>query len=156
SSHRREITVVFADLRGFTAFSESAEPEEVMAVLRDYHGELGRIIDHYEGTLERFAGDGIMILFNDPIPHADHTKRAVRMAIEMRDSVGKLTERWRSRGHLLGFGIGVALGYATLGEIGFERRREYAAVGSVTNLAARLCDEAKAGQILLSQRAFSV
>jgi adenylate cyclase len=156
SSHRREITVVFADLRGFTALSENAEPEEVIAVLRDYHGEIGRIIDRYEGTLERFAGDGIMVLLNDPIPHADHTQRAVRMAIEMRDAVGKLTERWHSRGHRLGFGIGIALGYATLGEIGFERRREYAAVGTVTNLASRLCDEAKAGQILISQRAFSL
>ncbi len=154
ASHRREVTVVFCDLRGFTAFTETTEPEEVMRVLREYHAALGEIIFKYEGTLDRFAGDGILILFNDPIPYPDHTERAVRMAVEMRDSIGKLSERWRSRGHRLGFGIGMALGYATLGQVGFERRLEYAAVGSVTNLAARLCDEAKAGQIVISQRAF--
>jgi class 3 adenylate cyclase len=156
ASHRREVTVVFCDLRGFTAFTESAEPEEVMRVLREYHAALGEIIFHYEGTLDRFAGDGILILFNDPIPFPDHTQRAVRMAVEMRDSVSKLAENWRSRGHRLGFGIGIALGYATLGQVGFDRRLEYAAVGSVTNLASRLCDEAKAGQIVISQRAFGV
>ena len=154
ASHRREVTVVFCDLRGFTAFTESTEPEEVMRVLHEYHATLGEIIFHYEGTLDRFAGDGILILFNDPIPCPDHTPRAVRMAVEMRDSVGKLSENWRSRGHVLGFGIGIALGYATLGQVGFDRRLEYAAVGSVINLASRLCDEAKAGQILISQRAF--
>jgi class 3 adenylate cyclase len=125
-----------------------------MRVLREYHAALGELIYRYEGTLERFAGDGILILFNDPIPYPDHTERAVRMAIEMRDSIGKLTESWRNRGHGLGFGVGIALGYATLGQIGFDRRLEYAAVGSVTNLASRLCDEAKAGQIVISQRAF--
>jgi class 3 adenylate cyclase len=151
-SHRREVTVVFCDLRGFTALTESAEPEEVMKILREYHATLGECIFRYEGTLERFAGDGILILFNDPIPFADHPQRAVHMAVEMRDNVGKLTETWRSRGHSLGFGIGIALGYATLGQVGFEGRLEYAAVGSVTNLAARLCGEAKAGQILISQR----
>jgi class 3 adenylate cyclase len=156
ASHRREVTVVFCDLRGFTAFTESAEPEEVMKVLREYHAALGEIIFHYEGTLDRFAGDGILILFNDPIPFPDHTQRAVRMAVDMRDSVGKLSESWRSRGHVLGFGIGIALGYATLGQVGFDRRLEYAAVGSVTNLASRLCDEAKAGQIVISQRAFGI
>ena len=156
ASHRREVTVVFCDLRGFTAFTESAEPEEVMRVLREYHAALGELIFHYEGTLDRFAGDGILILFNDPIPYPDHTQRAVRMAVEMRDCVGKLSEHWRSRGHVLGLGIGIALGYATLGQVGFDRRLEYAAVGSVTNLASRLCDEAKAGQILISQRAFGL
>jgi adenylate cyclase len=127
-----------------------------MRVLREYHAALGEIIFHYQGTLDRFAGDGILILFNDPIPYPDHTQRAVRMAVEMRDCVGKLSENWRSRGHVLGLGIGIALGYATLGQVGFDRRLEYAAVGSVTNLASRLCDEAKAGQILISQRAFGL
>lgn len=154
ASHRREVTVVFCDLRGFTAFTETTEPEEVMKVLHEYHATVGEIIFQYEGTLDRFAGDGILILFNDPIPCPDHTQRAVRMSVEMRDSVGKLSETWRGRGHNLGFGIGIALGYATLGQVGFDRRLEYAAVGSVINLASRLCDEAKAGQILISQRAF--
>jgi len=150
------VTVVFCDLRGFTAFTESAEPEEVMAILRQYHAALGELVYRYEGTLERFAGDGILILFNDPIPYPDHAQRAVRMAVEMRDSIGKLTESWRNRGHMLGFGIGIAVGYATLGQIGFDRRLEYAAVGSVTNLASRLCDEAAGGQIIISQRAFGL
>ena len=156
ASHRGEVTVVFCDLRGFTAFTESAEPEEVMNILREYHAALGELIFRYEGTLDRYAGDGVMVLFNAPIPLPDHTKRAVRMAVEMRDAVGKLTLKWRSRGHSLGFGIGIAVGYATLGQIGFDRRLEYAAVGSVTNLASRLCDEAKAGQIVVSQRAYGV
>jgi len=156
ASHRREVTVVFCDLRGFTAFTEIAEPEEVMTVLREYHESLGELIFRYEGTLERFAGDGILILFNDPIPCLDHTERAVHMAVDMRESVNGLIERWRRRGHALGFGVGVALGYATLGQIGFDRRFEYAAIGSVTNLASRLCDEARAGQILISQRIFGL
>jgi class 3 adenylate cyclase/HAMP domain-containing protein len=156
ASHRREVTVVFCDLRGFTAFTESAEPEEVMTILRQYHAALGEIIYRYEGTLERFAGDGILVLFNDPIPYPDHAQRAVRMSVEMRESIGKLTESWRNRGHFLGFGIGIAVGYATLGQVGFDRRLEYAAVGSVTNLASRLCDEAAAGQIIISQRAFAM
>jgi class 3 adenylate cyclase/HAMP domain-containing protein len=156
ASHRREVTVVFCDLRGFTAFTESAEPEEVMAILRQYHAAVGELVYRYEGTLERFAGDGILTLFNDPIPYPDHAERAVRMAVEMRDSVGKLTESWRNRGHALGFGIGIAVGYATLGQIGFDRRFEYAAVGSVTNLASRLCDEAASGQIIVSQRVFGM
>jgi class 3 adenylate cyclase/CheY-like chemotaxis protein len=155
-SHRREVTVVFCDLRGFTAFTETAEPEEVMAVLREYHAALGEIIYAFEGTLERFAGDGILILFNDPIAHDDHSERAVRMAIEMRKAIGALTEGWRKRGHALGFGIGISRGFATLGQIGFDRRFEYAAVGSVTNLASRLCDVAKAGQIVISQKVFGV
>ena len=155
-SHRREVTVVFCDLRGFTAFTESTEPEEAMAVLREYHAALGELIFRYEGTLDRYAGDGVMILFNAPIPFEDHTQRAVKMAVEMRDSIGALTERWRNRGHSLGFGVGIALGYATLGQIGFEQRLEYAAIGSVTNMASRLCDEAKANQIVVSRRVFGM
>jgi class 3 adenylate cyclase/HAMP domain-containing protein len=155
-SHRREVTVVFCDLRGFTAFTESTEPEEAMAVLREYHAALGELIFRYEGTLDRYAGDGVMILFNAPIEFADHTSRAVKMAVEMRDTIGLLTQKWRNRGHSLGFGVGIALGYATLGQIGFERRLEYAAIGSVTNLASRLCDEAKANQIVVSRRVFGM
>ena len=154
-SHRRDITVVFCDLRGFTAFTESTEPEEVMGVLREYHESLGELIFRYEGTLERFLGDGIMIIFNDPIPCADHTERAVRLALDMRTAVEGLAKEWRRKGHALGFGIGIASGYATLGQIGFEHRREYTAIGSVTNLASRLCGEAQPGQIVISQRTFS-
>jgi class 3 adenylate cyclase/HAMP domain-containing protein len=155
-SHRREVTVVFCDLRGFTAFTESTEPEEAMTVLREYHAALGQLIFRYEGTLDRYAGDGVMILFNAPIQFADHTRRAVKMAVEMRDTIGPLTEKWRNRGHSLGFGLGIALGYATLGQIGFEQRLEYAAIGSVTNLASRLCDEAKANQIVVSRRVYGM
>src|SRR5260221_825020 len=133
-SHRREVTVVFCDLRGFTAFTETTEPEEAMNVLREYHAALGELIFRYEGTLDRYAGDGVMILFNAPIQFADHTRRAVKMAVEMRDTIGALTEKWRNRGHSLGFGVGIALGYATLGQIGFEQRLEYAPIGSVTKL----------------------
>jgi adenylate cyclase len=154
-SHRREVTVVFCDLRGFTAFAEIAEPEEVMAVLSEYHACLGVSIDRHEGTLERFIGDGALILFNDPLPCLDHTEKAARMALEMRDAVGELGTKWLRRGHSLGFGIGMARGHATIGKIGFDRRSDYAVIGSVPNLAARLCDEAKAGQILASQRAFA-
>jgi len=155
SSHRRDITVMFCDLRGFTAFTESTEPEEVMGVLREYHEGLGELIFRYEGTLERFLGDGIIIVFNDPIPCADHTERAVGLALDMRSAVERLAKEWRRKGHVLGFGIGIASGYATLGQIGFEHRREYTAIGSVINLASRLCSEAQAGQIVISQRAFS-
>ncbi|MGQ0686150.1 adenylate/guanylate cyclase domain-containing protein [Bradyrhizobium sp.] len=155
-SHRREVTVVFCDLRGFTAFTEQTEPEEAMNVLREYHAALGELIFRYEGTLDRYAGDGVMILFNAPIQFEDHTKRAVKMSVEMRDTIGALTQRWRNRGHNLGFGIGIALGYATLGQIGFEQRLEYAAIGSVTNLASRLCDEAEAGQIVVSRRVYGM
>ena len=155
-SHRREVTVVFCDLRGFTAFTEATEPEEAMNVLREYHAALGELIFRYEGTLDRYAGDGVMILFNAPIQFPDHAKRAVKMAVEMRDTIGLLTQKWRNRGHSLGFGLGVAVGYATLGQIGFEQRLEYAAIGSVTNLASRLCDEAKAGQIVVSRRAYGM
>jgi len=156
ASHRREVTVVFCDLRGFTAFTEATEPEEAMNVLREYHAALGKLIFKYEGTLDKYAGDGVMILFNAPIQFEDHTARAVKMAVEMRDTVGPLTERWRNRGHDLGFGIGIALGYATLGQVGFEQRLEYAAIGSVTNLASRLCGEAKAGQIVVSRRVYGM
>jgi class 3 adenylate cyclase/HAMP domain-containing protein len=155
-SHRREVTVVFCDLRGFTAFTEATEPEEAMNVLREYHAALGELIFRYEGTLDRYAGDGVMILFNAPIQFEDHVKRAVKMACEMRDTIGALTEKWRNRGHSLGFGMGIALGYATLGQIGFEQRLEYAAIGSVTNLASRLCDEAEANQIVVSRRVYGM
>ncbi|MBR1236935.1 HAMP domain-containing protein [Bradyrhizobium sp. AUGA SZCCT0182] len=155
-SHRREVTVVFCDMRGFTSFTETTEPEEAMNVLREYHAALGALIFKYEGTLDRYAGDGVMILFNAPIQFEDHVKRAVKMSVEMRDAIGQLTEKWRNRGHNLGFGIGIALGYATLGQIGFEQRLEYAAIGSVTNLASRLCDEAKANQIVVSRRVYGM
>ena len=151
-SHRRDITVVFLDLRGFTAFAETAEPEEVMAVLREYHAEMGKLILHWEGTLERFTGDGMMIFFNDPTPVPDPAERAVRMAAAMRDRVAELAVGWKRSGFELDFGIGIAHGYATLGAIGFEGRVDYGAIGTVTNLAARLCAEARPGQVLLSQR----
>jgi class 3 adenylate cyclase len=154
-SHRREISVLFCDLRGFTAFTETNEPEEVMGVLSEYHREMCALIDRYEGTIEGFAGDGIIALFNDPVPCADHAERAVRVAADMRNRVGELAIGWSKRGLELGCGIGIALGYATLGTIGFERRLEYSAIGSVMNLASRLCDEAKAGQIVMSRRVFS-
>ncbi|MBI3328462.1 MAG: response regulator [Nitrospinae bacterium] len=151
-SHRRDITVVFCDLRGYTAFADTTEPEEVMRVLREFHTTMGELIFRYEGTLERFVGDGMMIFFNDPIPCPDPGERAVRMAVAMRDQVSELQAQWRKRGHQLAFGVGIAMGYATLGKIGFEGRFDYAAIGTVTNLASRLCDEAKPGQILISQR----
>jgi class 3 adenylate cyclase len=151
-SHRREITVVFCDLRGFTAFAETAEPEEVMQVLREYHDTLGRLIHKHEATLERFAGDAIMVWFNDPLPCPNPSERAVRMAVEMRSCVGELLGKWRKQGHELGFGVGIAQGYATLGRIGFEGRFDYAAIGTVTNLAARLCSEAGDGQILIDRK----
>ena len=154
-SHRREVTVVFCDLRDFTAFSEITEPEEVMEVLREYHTALGELIFRFEGTLERFAGDGLMVFFNDPVPCPDPAARAVRMAVAMRQRVGELTGTWRKRGHQLDFGVGIAQGYATLGKIGFQGRFDYAAIGPVTNLAARLCGEAAGGQILISQRVYA-
>ena len=154
-SHRRDITVVFVDLRGFTAFAESSEPEEVMAVLREYHAEMGMIIVAHEGTLERFTGDGMMIFFNDPVVLENPSERAVRMAVEMRARVAEIATRWRRLGYDLDFGVGIAQGYATLGAIGFEGRWDYGAIGSVTNLAARLCNEAKPGQILISRRVFA-
>ena len=152
ASHRQEITVLFCDLRGFTSFTETSEPEEVMAVLRDYHENLGELIFRYEGTLERFLGDGIMTVFNDPIPCVDHAERAVRLALDMRERVNELGTQWRRKGHELGFGVGIATGFATVGQIGFQERREYTAIGSVINLASRLCDEAATDQIVIPAR----
>jgi len=153
-SHRREITVVFLDLRGFTSFAETSEPEEVMGVLREYHAEMGALILEHEGTLERFTGDGMMIFFNDPMPVPDAPARAVRMAVAMRGRVDELLVKWKKRGYDLDLGVGVAQGYATIGAIGFEGRLDYGAIGTVTNLAARLCGEAKPGQILIAQRVY--
>ena len=151
-SHRREITALFCDLRGFTGFSESSDPEDVMALLRDYHAAIGEIIIKYSGTLERYAGDGVMVVFNDPVPVDNPALQAVLMALEMRDAIGAMTDKWRRMGHDIGFGIGIAHGFATLGTIGFEGRFDYAAIGTVSNVASRLCDEAKPGQILISPR----
>jgi class 3 adenylate cyclase/CheY-like chemotaxis protein len=153
--HRREISVVFCDLRGFTTFSETAEPEESLAVLRDYHQAVGAAVFRHEGTLEHFAGDGVMVWFNDPIAQEDHALRAVRMALAARTRMAELFETWKKRGHVLGFGAGIAMGHATLGRIGFEGRYDYGAVGNVTNLAQRLSAEARPGQVLVSQRVFS-
>jgi len=151
-SHRREIVVVFCDLRGYTAFTEAAEPEEVLDFLREYHGALGPLISQFEGTLDQFSGDGIMVFFNDPVPCPDPAERAVKMAVAMREAAGELIATWRRRGRVLGFGAGIAQGYATLGQIGFAERSGYTAIGTVCNLAARLCAEAKDGQILVAQR----
>jgi class 3 adenylate cyclase/putative methionine-R-sulfoxide reductase with GAF domain len=151
-SHRGEITALFCDLRGFTGFSESADPEDVMALLRDYHAALGEIIIKYSGTLERYAGDGVMVVFNDPVPVENPALQAVLMALDMRAAIGALTGKWRRMGHDIDFGIGIAHGFATLGTIGFEGRFDYAAIGTVSNVASRLCDEAKPGQILISPR----
>jgi adenylate cyclase len=150
--HRREISVVFLDLRGFTAFAEISEPEEVSEVLGAYHHEVGRIIQAHEGTLERFTGDGMMIFFNDPVSVENPEERAVRMAEAMRARVRVLAAEWRRRGYDLDLSMGIAKGYATIGAIGFEGRQDYAAIGSVTNLAFRLCTEAAGDQILISQR----
>jgi class 3 adenylate cyclase len=152
TSHRREITAVFCDLRGFTGFAETSDPEEVMSVLAAYHRALGDLVFKYEGTLEHFAGDGLLVFFNDPIPVSDAPARAVRMAVRMREAVTELADGWRRHGYELGFGVGIARGFATLGQIGFEGRYDYAAIGTVTNLSARLSSHAKAGQILVSQR----
>jgi class 3 adenylate cyclase len=151
-SHRREVVVVFLDLRGFTAFAETTEPEEIMGVLREYHAQMGQVILAHEGTLERFAGDGMMVFFNDPVPVPDAAARAVRMVLVMRERLTELTAKWRKRGFDLGFGAGIAQGYATIGAVGFEGRWDYGAIGNVTNLAARLCGEARPGQILIAQR----
>jgi class 3 adenylate cyclase len=151
-THRREITVVFLDLRGFTGFAETAEPEEVMGVLREYHEAMGQLILEHEGTLERFAGDGMMIFFNDPVEVQNSAERAVRMAVAMRDRVRGLRAGWRKRGHDLDLGVGIAQGYATIGAIGFEGRWDYGAIGTVTNLAARLCGDARGGQVLITAR----
>jgi len=151
-SHRREIVVVFCDLRGYTAFTETAEPEEVLDFLREYHGALGPLVSQFEGTLDQFSGDGIMVFFNDPVPIPDPAERAVKMAMAMREAAAALIADWRERGRDLGFGAGIAQGYATLGQIGFSERSGYTAIGTVCNVAARLCAEAKDGQILLGQR----
>jgi class 3 adenylate cyclase len=151
-SHRREITALFCDLRGFTGFTESADAEDVMALLREYHAAVGEKIIKYSGTLERYAGDGVMVVFNDPVPVENPALQAVLMALEMRQAIGVLTENWRRWGHDIGFGIGIAHGYATLGTIGFEGRFDYAAIGTVPNVASRFCDEAKSGQILITPR----
>jgi adenylate cyclase len=151
-SHRREIVAVFCDLRGYTAFTETAEPEEVLDFLREYHGALGPLVSQYEGTLDQFVGDGIMVFFNDPVPIPDPADRAVNMAVAMREVAVPLLTAWRERGRELGFGVGIAQGYATLGQIGFAERAGYTAIGTVCNVAARLCAQAEDGQILLSQR----
>jgi len=151
-SHRREITALFCDLRGFTGFSEKSDPEDVMSLLREYHAAIGKIIIKYSGTLEHYAGDGVMVFFNDPIPVPNPALQAVRTALDMRMAIESLTEKWRRLGHELGFGVGIAHGFATLGTIGFEGRFDYAAIGTVSNIASRLCDEAKPGQILISPR----
>jgi adenylate cyclase len=154
ATHRREVVVTFADLRGFTAFTETADPEDVFAVLHAYHGELGRLIAKHEGTVEHFAGDGVMIIFNDPQPLENPALNAVMMALDVRDAVEGLSLEWRKRGYRLECGLGIAQGFATIGTIGFEGRFDYGTIGTVTNLAARLCGEAKPGQILISQRAY--
>jgi adenylate cyclase len=154
-SHRREIAVLFADLRGWTAFSVTTEPEEVMGVIREFHQAMGTLIHRFEATVGWFAGDGLMVWFNDPIPCPDPAARAVKMAVAMRGVMAELTSKWRRRGHELDFSVGIALGYATLGRIGFDGRYDYGAVGSVMNLAARLCGEAGSGQILVNERVFA-
>jgi adenylate cyclase len=151
-SHRREIVVVFCDLRGFTGFAERAEPEEVMALLRDYHAAMGPIVAAFEGTLDHYAGDGIMVFFNDPLPTPEPARRAIEMAVAMRRAAADLLETWHRLGHDIGFGVGISQGYATLGQIGFAERMDYTAIGTVTNLAARLCAEAQDGQILINRR----
>ena len=154
-SHRRDVTVVFLDLRGFTAFAESAEPEQVMTALGEFHGAMGRRVLEYQGTLERFTGDGLMVFFNDPLPIQEPAHRAVEMAFVMQDDVLKLSAQWKKKGYSLGLGIGISQGYATVGAIGFEGRIDYGAIGTVTNLANRLCDLAEPGHVLVSQRVFS-
>jgi adenylate cyclase len=155
-THRRQIAVLFCDLRGFTAFAETAEPEEVMTVLRDYHSAAGPLIARYEGTVGHFAGDGLMVFFNDPFPCDDPTGKAVQLALDLRDRMAELSVGWKRQGWNLGFGVGIAYGYATLGVLGFEGRQDYGVIGTVVNLASRLCDEAQPGQILISQRAYTL
>jgi class 3 adenylate cyclase len=150
--HRRDIVVLFCDMRGFTAFAETAEPEDVMTVLGEYHAALGPLIHRYEGMIHSFTGDGLIVIFNDPVPCPDPAHRAVRLAVEMREAVALLAGSWAARGHEIGFGVGIAQGYATLGRIGFEGRFDYTAIGTVINLAARLCGEAQDGQILIIRR----
>ena len=154
ATRRREVTIVLVDLRGFTAFSESAAPEDVLGVLRDFHGEVGRLVGIHEGTIEHFEGDGVMLIFNDPAPLPDPALSAVRMAVDLRNAVARLSQSWQKLGYRLGCGLGIAQGYATIGTIGFEGRQDYGTIGVVCNLAARLCGEAASGQILISQRVF--
>src|SRR6266478_1539178 len=154
-SHRRDIVVLFCDMRGYTGFSETAEPEDVMAVLREYHDALGPLVHRYEGTLAQYTGDGLLVYFNDPVPCPDPALRAVRLAVDMREAVARMARSWAGRGHEIGFGVGIAQGYATLGQIGFEGRFDYAPIGTVINLAFRLCAEARDGQILVTQRVAS-
>jgi class 3 adenylate cyclase len=154
-AHRREVTVVFLDLRGFTAFTEVSEPEEVISILNEYHVEMSKLILEYEGTLEHFAGDGIMIIFNDPVLLTNPTERAIRMALAMRNRIVELKDKWQKSGHSLDCGFGIAHGYATIGAIGFEGRKDYCVIGSVANMAARLCAEAKGGQVLINQKTLS-
>jgi adenylate cyclase len=155
AGHRAYITIAYFDLRGFTAFAETAEPEELIDIVREYHATAGELVMQHEGTLEHFAGDGLMVFFNDPVPVDEPELQAAKLALAMRDRIGELADGWRKRGYELGLGAGIAVGYATLGRIGFEGRYDYGALGSVTNIAARLSDEASAGQILLSQRAYA-
>jgi len=154
ATHRREVTIMFVDLRGFTAFSETAAPEDVMGVLRGYHAEVGRLVEKYEGTIEHFAGDGVMLIFNDPQPLPDPAHAAVSMATELRASLARLAEGWSRMGYALGCGMGIAQGFATIGTIGFPGRNDYGVIGAVNNLAARLCAQAETGQVLISQRVF--
>ncbi len=155
-SHRREVTVLFCDLRGFTPFAERSEPEDVMAVLAELHNAVGPLVFEQGGTLAQFLGDGMMVFFNDPVPCDEPARRAVTLALGMRDRAAMLSDNWKRRGHDLRLGVGIATGYATCGQVGFEGRYEYAAIGTVTNLAARLCGEAKGGQVLISQRVFTM
>jgi adenylate cyclase len=155
AGHRGYITVLFCDLRGFTSFVETAEPEELLEVLRQYHGAIGELIPLYDGTLEHFAGDGLMVFFNDPVPVDEHELQAIRLALNTRERFGELAAGWRKRGTELALGIGIAAGYATLGRIGFEGRYDYGALGPVTNLASRLSSNAGPDQILVSQRVFA-
>src|SRR4029453_11095379 len=155
AGHRAYLTIAYFDLRGFTSFAETAEPEELIDIVREYHAAAGELVTTHSGTLEHFAGDGIMVFFNDPLPVEEPELQAAKLALAMRAGIGECAERWRKRGYELGLGAGVAVGYATLGRIGFEGRYDYGALGSVTNIAARLSDEADAGQILLSQRAYA-
>ena len=152
ATRRREVTIVFVDMRGFTAFSETAAPEDVLGVLREYHAEIGRLVSLHEGTIEHFSGDGVMLIFNDPNPLPDPALSAVRMAVDLRDAVARLAQGWQKLGYSINCGIGIAQGFATIGTIGFQGRQDYGVIGAVNNLAARLCGEAAAGQILISQR----
>jgi class 3 adenylate cyclase len=154
ATRRREVTIMFVDMRGFTAFSETAAPEDVLGVLREYHAEVGRLVMAHEGTIEHFAGDGVMLIFNDPVQLPEPAFSAVRMALDLRESVGRLAQGWKKMGFQIGCGIGIAQGYATIGTIGFSERQDYGVIGAVNNLAARLCGEANAGQILIAQRVF--